>query len=346
MRTDIRSTRPRPKRIPRPWPPAARLPALAAACGCALLLACTSSSTGPEALDGEPVFIGDYTVSGDTLFLRRPSDTDWNCEGDPANPVPVPEVREPDPDTSLFAIDGGTLRLYYPPEDVYAEFPSQTVVAVKRRFLDMARVGGGRGLEGRWQVREHAYEILSGTLEGSAKARRESEEEFFRTQLRYLTIEYEFAGGRARGRLGGDFAGFYLAEWNGDTETGTDTLDTPDSAEYDVRAVRLNSGTVRLTGGKTGETVTVTFVGPTRGEHFASDNPAHPAYLHEDVFRSCGMEDWFHEFLDANRKVEPILKRGRERGGVGRERLENSPFSKNFDLRTRLPLKQPHSLLN
>ncbi len=283
----------------------ATLPALAAV-GAALLIACTSSSTGPEALGSEGFLEAEYTVLGDTLVLQSLPDTIWSCD----DTVKTMRIEQYEPNSYRFTVSGNTLRLFLGGPDTIWGLGDQ-VDGMVDRYSRFSRIDGGQGLEGRWIFKGYGYDLLSGTVNERSKKNLEFLQNLYLIRSQYVTEEYEFSDGKMIRRNGGDFAGLYVASWNGAFRD--DSLDVPDSAIYDIEATRMGPGSVRLKGRKTGETVTLTLSIATSVPiwTYASDNPSHPTYPGSISERPCTVREWFRtEFLAGNQRAGHAFKRG------------------------------------
>jgi hypothetical protein len=282
---------------------------LAFAFGMCSLSACFDSPNEPDPdglqpLDTEAYFIGDYTVSQDTIFMRLPSDTTWNCFGD----GPGMEIDDPETDSTLFSISGNRLRLFDKLDTIPAYEDGEEMGSVVRRHTQFLRVGGGSRLEGRWQWEANGYEVFSGALNAESKAEMERSQELMRIQLQYIQIELELSQGKAWGRSKGNFAGLFQARWNGELEW--DSLDRPDSARYNIEVKTIGQDTVRLKGNVTGEIVTLTFHNPYGyTNRYTSDNPDRIPYSDVEAYRDCNVDTWFDEFKSENGKAGEIFKK-------------------------------------
>lgn len=280
----------------------APMPALAAV-GAALLIACTTSPNGPESLEGGSYLEAEYSVHGDTLVLLNLPDTVWSCN----DTVKTSQVELDEPDSFRFTVSGNALQVFQGGPDSIWGLENQ-LEGVVDNYSRFNRIGGGQGLEGRWLFKGYGYNLLSGTLSQSSKERLEFLQNLYLNRSRYVTEEYEFSDGRMILRIGGDFAGLYVANWNG--AILDDSLVSPDSAIYDVEVTRLGPGSVRLKGRKTGETVTLTLsIEKSRPIwSYASDNPSHPTYPGSLSMRPCTAREWFmSDFLSNNRRRGVVI---------------------------------------
>lgn len=330
VRTSIRSSLFQTNRVPRPRPLPALLPTAL------FLFACSTSSTGPDVLETQAKLIGDYTVSADTLIVQYPIDTSWGCTSSGPGQASMTIIK-PEPDTTHFQVSGNRLQIL---RTEYLGAPSDPAYPVIRWRSVWQRVAGGPGLEGRWRNQDYGYEVVSGSLESWLKQRFDRMVWADSVEKRFVTSELEFSRDSMWLRQDGDFAGFFVAEWNG--ELGEDL---PDSARFDVEVKAVDSRTVRFRGRKTGETVTLTLIGPELVKHYSSDNPDHPAFYPMEAFKRCDF-GWVEEFLAANQHPAVPMKRSRPEPLILRQMLEKStkrPFSEVFQ---GFPLNQPQSLLN
>lgn len=285
-----------------------RLP-LPAAAGAALLFACSTSPTGPESPDEGYFQEAEYSIVGDRIITLGGPDTVWSC----ADTGKTMNIRPERPDTNRFTLSGNIFRVFTGLDTVWAASPDSPPEAVVDKYSEFARLGGGQGLEGRWRFQGYGYSLLSGNLSAEARENLDYFQKRFLIRSRYVTEDYDFSDDRIYMRVGGDFAGLYVAEWNG--AFLFDSTQPADSAEYDVEVARLDSGTVRLKGRRTGETVTLTREEPRPGWTYSSDNPAHPAYSGNPATRPCDALQWFRtEFLAGNRRAGQVFKQGARPG--------------------------------
>lgn len=296
------------------------LPSLAAL-GLSALSACMESDSGDPALsDRESFHLGDYSVSGDTIFMQTPADTFWDCWSD----NPTMQIEGPETDTTRFEISGNRLIIFNEVDTSRSIASGEETWAVVRRHSYFARTGGGPGLEGRWRWDGNGFEVLSESPDRKERARMERYDSLLAIQLDYLTMELDFSRGEARGRISGDNAGLFLARWNG--ALAYDSLDRPDSAQYAVAVTRLHPDTVRLVGRETGETVTVYYVGPRKSRWYASDRDGRVPYSEEEYHRVCGIDGWYDEFLMENSRVDQVIKRSAKTIRRTPHRFPSAPF--------------------
>lgn len=297
-------------KLPRSW----YLPLLAAL-GLSLISGCFESpdddedDSGLKPLPTDPYFIGDYTVRGDTIFMHLPADTSWICYQE----EPEMEIEEPETDTTLFDLAGNQLRLFSEEDTLNSNDVETGIQTVVRRFTQFKRVGSGSGLNGTWRMDTVGYQMISGVLDTISKNANERMSKIMAIHGTYVTSEFELSNGKAWGRMDGDFAGLFVATWNGDLEF--DLLDRPDSARYAIDVKKLGHDTVVLTGQKTGEVVTVTFLQPYVWRQFSSSRSDRIPYDESDGIQSCSFDDWFEDFKFENdkRSIPPIELEKRSR---------------------------------
>lgn len=289
---------------------------LLAALGLSLFSGCFESpddeedDSGLKPLPTDPYFIGDYTVRGDTIFMHLPADTSWICYQE----EPEMKIDEPETDTTLFDLAGNQLRLISE-EDTLQSFETEGGgEAVVRSYTQFQRAGSGAGLEGYWRWESSGHEVISGIPNAEYRSRLSRSDQLLVIQLSYVTIELELTKGKAWGRSDGDFAGLFVARWNGDFEW--DSLDTPDSARYAIDVKKLGTDAVELTGQKTGEVVTITFMNLFDNyERYSSSRSERKPYNNQDYRTQCGIDGWFSEFQFENdkRSIPPIELEKRSR---------------------------------
>jgi hypothetical protein len=283
-----------------------------------LLSNCGSSPTDPG-LGGEGLLIGNYSLSGDSVFIHYPARERVRCEGD----VLVRDTIESRTSANRFTLQGDRFRVFNRPESLHKSSAPFEVEAVVQTYSDFRRVSGSGGHEGRWHGSVNGYALLSGTLGVENKA--DQDGRIRRNDLRngYLTSEIEFSSNTVRIRQDGRFADLFVAEWNGMISGEPEDAD---STRYDVDVQAVDKVTLRMKGNKTGETVTVRFEDPNGQRRFSSDNPAHPTYSTADPEVKCPADTatgWYTRFLVENRKQPTVFKKGAFQGPKGFDFREN-----------------------
>lgn len=269
------------------------------------LVACDHGVNGPTQLSGTADFVGDYTVSGDRIFMTQPPDTSWSCDAG----VAIPEVEPAETDTTSYTLVGTALTLWSDPDTLLDD--EGGFIAVLRSGSLLRRSGVGMGLEGRWRMESFEFHVLSGALDEEHRKMYDRFKTVLTQRNQYITSELEFAGGKAWSRVEGRFADFFVDDWNG--RIAPDST-PPDSALYDIEVRTVDARTVSLKGRKSGENVTLTFDQPMGFATYSSDNPAHKTYNDLGYRPDCSgtglPRSWFFQFKRENAKQPILFKKG------------------------------------
>jgi hypothetical protein len=214
------------------------------------------------------------------------------------------DTIQPGYDTTEFANSGDSLWLIMRPETTYT---SLTVYQMELIFL---RSGIGTGIVGKWEAKGVDYRILSGSFTTAEKHGFDSSNAVQLAMYDSMGVEYVFTGtmGKLGFHGGYNYAKEFIISWNSPAWNG----DPADSALYDISMAALSNTMVKLTGRKTGETVTIVWTpGGTPDQTYTSSNPAHAAHTYFQNPTACPDDPepvWWAGFLSDNAKTI-LLKR-------------------------------------
>ncbi len=252
---------------------------------------CNSSSGtgggGGPAVTPDQQYVGTYMDDGSNLIVTS-QDTSRRCEGNTlvVTPDPTPSV-----DTIPYTFNGNTLTAF-PPDFVDSISPGVLV----GYGLVMTRVGSGNGLQGSWQVTDFTYRVVSG---GSLSAQDQITVNATLVQERSdlsansWTVQIT-ATGIFSTRDAGTAQDFLDGNWYSPS--------LPDPLIYNITAVATGKYTVQLTGGTSGEVVTLT-LSPNKDVAYSSSVTGNTVHYYYHDPRSCpnaDQPDWYTQFLAAN----------------------------------------------
>ncbi len=242
-----------------------------------------------------------YTANDSLLIYAHKDSIYKSFYCDAGGLVTTYDTAKASKDTIQYSVSGNVFTIYSVnvfQDSVHAMFK------VKRNF-NYARQGLGNGLIGSWRPASSNYEVIGGTLSPSQKKeldRSVHEDSMDIAPNSYLititstTLEFYVDSNRS------SFADNFIDDWN---NAGNSGLLNTDSARYDISLVKVNNSTVKLTGNKSHEVVTIS--GNIDGDRtFTSNNTAHTIHVHYDIPKSCpndDVPDWYTSFLLANAKI-------------------------------------------
>jgi hypothetical protein len=179
-------------------------------------------------------------------------------------------------------------------------------------FMEFSREGSGSGLEGLWKFTGYSYEVVTGTLTEAQKDTLDAEMQDENEDMDFMGMELQFASGKLsiyyneEGDYGYDQAQSFIDKWNG--EYYDDPSDA-DSARYNITVQKINATTVRLTGNKTNEIVTISFSDEsTVYTSSVAANAAHTYYYEPVQCPNDYTPDWFYDFKTDNMKTTSLYK--------------------------------------
>jgi hypothetical protein len=227
-----------------------------------------------------------YSVNGDTIVFY--TTTDGFCNGD--------SIAIPEPDSVLlhFEITGTSLRIYNYPESLKDMNDPEVMI---QPYDEYTREGSGTSLNGRWKLARSGYVWLQGNLTNVEKETVDSEY----NEVGDDSYEFEFDGDSVSIISQFSLAEEFVEVWTDADPTADPTL--ADSSNTSATALQVNDSTVQLTGGITGEVVTIVF-SSNGDETYSSSVAANATGVYYAVPATCpnAPPAWYQDFLAANQK--------------------------------------------
>jgi hypothetical protein len=167
----------------------------------------------------------------------------------------------------------------------------------------LTRKTGATGLEGFWKLSGHGYRVLSGTLSAAEKDSKDRAQAWMDSLEAFSNFHYGFEGGFLKMYADVEYAAMYKKTWAlFDPVTGKEV-----AGNFDIEVRRIGKHEAEMKGGKTGETVTITFQNNGTKEYSSSD-PSHPTHRYSVPPLSCPNPvnpAWYSGFLIDNLKSAP-----------------------------------------
>ena len=251
-----------------------------------------------------------YTLSGNNIIMYSPAriDSYKYCNG--TTLVANYDTSEAGYDTVAYTLTSNTLTVKGVGGSNGGNFTDPTAVVV----YDMVftRQGTGTSLVGSWKSSSQEYRLVSGTLTAAE-----------RQQLDSLIVAYnaEIAAGSYteliitaskidvynHGSMDYNWVDNFLEMWN---------MGGPysDSALFDIAVTKVSVSVIRLTGNKTAEVVTITYVEGV-GEIYSSSTVANVKDTVYENPASCPNSPpaWFYTFQQANMRGIPKTAQGMDK---------------------------------
>jgi len=174
-------------------------------------------------------------------------------------------------------------------------------------FTTLTSVANQSGVMGTWNNPKPGYEVVSGTLTAAEKAELDEEIAFFILMMSEIATEITYYVSSTQiiisipEDINSTFS-FFAEDFNDDYYR-----DSQDAAQADIIVETINSATVRLTGGTTGEIVTIT-VNNQGDRIYTSTDPTHASHTYYQEPVSCPNNtrpDWILEFYTDNGRENP-----------------------------------------
>lgn len=259
-----------------------------------------SFQTGTVALDTN--WTVPYTTHGDTLEYRSGKSVEVGCRN---GALDVWESVEGTDTERIQMTSNGFELSYAGPGSETNHYPT----AAKFRRL----TGTPGSLLGRFQLTGIVFRPVATQIPDSVKTFIAADSAMSEHSMANLALTYEFTQNTWAivGWNPLSFARQFLNEWSyadegwyhSDDTTWEDMRRYSDSAEYDIAVQIVDSSTVRMTGAKTGEIVTLHAATAANGFDltYSSSNTAHATGTRQAIPTSCPeAASWYEQFRSAN----------------------------------------------
>jgi hypothetical protein len=193
-----------------------------------------------------------------------------------------------------YSISGNKLTTFEPPDTNNQGYLDSNVVL--QSYEVFSRIGSGTGIVGLWSIDSTGFTLLRGTLTDSERAQLDAQ---YSSPVSPGAIQIDLSGGLVTVYSTiTPASSFIQSQWDWNYGGGAD------SALYDIAVTQVNGTTVRMTGNKTGEVVTLVFAS-NGDETFSSSIPTNTTAVYYSNPTRCPNSEpaWYESFLTSNEKV-------------------------------------------
>jgi hypothetical protein len=266
---------------------------------------------------GELVTTGTYTqttIGGKTAIILTVNsplsiDTSADCNGDILEVEYDTTPAQTSIDTTVYELNGNQLVIL---ESGYDTIETAVILGT----TCLTRKGTGTTITGVWHMDSISYRIISGTLSTADKAELDAEIAQQNVFMKSILVDIQLTGTEMKYYVSYQMSEILLQSFLVQAEF----FDTCLAMTYAVSG----ANSIKITGGLSGEVVTITMDAKTQDMTYTSSVAGHAEYTDYGTPVSCpneGMPEWYEDFLVDNFKMTAecidLLSGGTEKARVG-----------------------------